>query len=73
MMEKTLDLYLDGSSDQELVDLYATHEPGTAAIPITDNQIHQASAAAYALERRGYVEQAGIWLHDSQPALRATT
>lgn len=70
-MALTLDIYLDGSSDQELVDLYATHAPG-GLDATTDTQIHQASTAAYALERRGYVEQAGTWKHHSLPALRAT-
>ncbi len=71
-MAHTLDIYLDGSSDQDLVDLYATHSPGRPGGGMTDSQIHHASTAAYALERRGYVEQAGIWRHSSLPALQAT-
>jgi hypothetical protein len=70
-MALTLDIYLDRSSDQELVDLYAAHAPGVSGT-VTDNQIHHASTAAYALERRGYVEQAGAWKHNSLPALQAT-
>lgn len=69
-MALTLDIYLDGSSDQELVDLYATHAPG-GPDTMTDKQIHHASTAAYALERRGYVEQAGTWKHQALPALQA--
>ncbi len=71
-MGTTLDIYLDGSSDQELVDQYAAHAPGAAVTEATDNQIHHASTAAYALERRGYIEQAGTWLHANRPALQAT-
>ncbi len=71
-MGMTLDIYLDGSSDQELVDLYTAHAPEAAVNAITDCQIHNASTAAYALERRGYIEQAGVWLHSSRPALQAT-
>jgi hypothetical protein len=60
------------SSDQALVDLYASRAPGNLAIEMTENQIHEASEAAYALELRGYTEQAGIWFHDSRPTLHAT-
>lgn len=60
------------SSDQELVDLYAVHAGATRTTEMTESQIYEASVAAYALEFRGYFEQAGFWLHDSRPALRAT-
>jgi len=70
-MTLTLDIYLDESSDQELVDLYATHAPD-GPDTMTDKQIHHASTAAYALERRGYVEQTGTLKHHSLPALQAT-
>ena len=70
-MALTLDMYLDGSSDQDLVDLYSAHAPGGSGDSLTTNQIHHASRAAYALERRGYVEQAGTWNHPTLPALRA--
>lgn len=72
-METKTDSGLTGTTDQELVDLYATHAPSAAITEMTDNQIHHASVAAYALECRGYIEQAGIWLHDIRPALQATT
>ncbi|GMQ92930.1 MAG: hypothetical protein BMS9Abin12_0407 [Acidimicrobiia bacterium] len=71
-METKTDEGLTGATDQELVDLYTTHAPRAIVIEMTDNQIHHASAAAYALEYRGYIEQAGIWLHDTRPALQAT-
>jgi hypothetical protein len=70
-MTLTLDIYLDELSDQELVDLYATHAPD-GPDTMSDKQIHHASTAAYALERRGFVEQAGAWKHHSLPALQAT-
>ncbi|MEN8042110.1 MAG: hypothetical protein ABFR95_11465 [Actinomycetota bacterium] len=71
-MGTTLDIYLDEYSDQELVDLYTDHSPGAVRRDATHAAIHRASAAAYALERRGYVEQAGTWIHTTHPALRAT-
>ena len=60
------------SSDQDLVDVYATHAPVDLVSETTAKQIRRASEAAYALELRGYTEQAGIWLHDDRPALQAT-
>lgn len=63
---------MQGSSDQDLVDLYTVHASGDAATNMTDIQVEQASKAAYALESRGYVEQAGIWFHGNRPALQAT-
>lgn len=59
-------------SDQELVDLYTTHAPRGIVVEMTDSQIHHAAQAAYALELRGYTEVAGIWLHDTRPALHST-
>jgi hypothetical protein len=60
------------SSDQELVDLYAAHAGRDSVTDMTDDQIQEASHAAYSLELRGHIEQAGIWLHTNRPALRAT-
>jgi hypothetical protein len=71
-METTLSRSAAELSDQELVDLYAIHAGRTPVIQMTVGQIHEASQAAYALELRGYFEQAGIWLHDDGPALFST-
>lgn len=71
-MELTSISRLSESTDQSLVDRYAIHATGSPAIAMTENQIHEASQAAYVLELRGYVEQAGIWLHADLPALEAT-
>jgi hypothetical protein len=71
-MELTGVTNTSGSSDQALVDLYAIHAPGNAAIEMTENQNHEASEAAHALELRGDIEQAGVSFHDSRPTLRAT-
>jgi hypothetical protein len=60
------------SSDQELVDVYATHAPVDLVSETTAKQIRRASEAAHVLELRGYTEQAGIWLHEERPALSAT-
>ncbi len=59
-------------SDQELVDLYAIHAGGSQVTQMSVNQIHEAAEAAYVLELRGYIEQAGVWLHNNRPALHAT-
>ena len=59
-------------SDQELVDLYVDQISRLPAAEMTDSQIRHASQAAYVLELRGYVEQAGTWLHNNRPALHAT-
>lgn len=60
------------STDQSLVDLYAIHATGSSAIAMTEDQVLEASQAAYVLELRGYIEQAGVWLHADLPALKAT-
>ena len=62
------------TSDQDLVDLYETHAPAIGAGGATPDATHiqHAAAAAHALEMRGYVEQAGIWMHLEKPHLRAT-
>ena len=70
-MDTTSTKRLAEPSDQELVDLYTTHAPRGIVVEMTDNQIHHAAQAAYTLELRGYTEIAGIWLHDTRPALHA--
>jgi hypothetical protein len=72
LMKQIPDSDVTESSDQQLVDLYTVHAGDAAATEMTDIQIHGASQAAYDLELRGYIEQAGIWLHDDRPALQAT-
>ena len=59
-------------SDQGLVDLYTEYAPTASRQQITADQISYASGAAYCLETRGYIEQAGVWLHSRKPALQAT-
>lgn len=71
-METTYNTRIDGSSDQELVDLYASNVPHTSDTSVSDRQIETASGAAHTLETRGYVEQAGTWVHHTRPALHAT-
>ncbi len=71
-METTHNTHIDTSSDQELVDLYATNVPHVADTSVSDRQIEAASTAAHTLETRGYVEQAGTWIHHTRPALHAT-
>ncbi|GMQ97897.1 MAG: hypothetical protein BMS9Abin17_0400 [Acidimicrobiia bacterium] len=65
---------LSGTSDQELVDLYLelaeTFQIDVG--PSNAHRIQQAASAAHALEKRGYVEQSGIWIHPENPHLRAT-
>lgn len=60
------------SSDQDLVDSYTTIVPPSPSTDMTTKQLQQASEAAHALELRGYTEQAGTWMHDERPPLRAT-
>lgn len=63
---------LTDSSDQELVDVYATHAPVNPVTKMTAKQIRRASEAAHTLELRGYTEQAGVWRHEDRPSLQAT-
>lgn len=68
-MDAQTEAQIDDSSDQELVDLYAAHALEITASAMTDVQVLHASAAAEALESRGYVERAGTWLHATRPEL----
>jgi len=65
---------LSGTSDQELVNLYLElAEAFQVDIgPSNAYRIQQAASAAHALEKRGYIEQSGIWTHHEKPHLRAT-
>lgn len=68
-MDAKNEAHVDGSSDQELVDLYAARASEISVIDMTDTQVLHASAAADALECRGYVERAGTWFHATRPEL----
>jgi len=68
-MDATPRINSEQPSDQELVDIYALHSDRVNVTRMTVSQVREASEAAYGLELRGYIEQAGIWLHNSRPAL----
>jgi len=65
---------LSESSDQELVNLYLelAETLQVDVGPSNAHRIQQAASAAHALEKRGYLEQSGIWIHIEKPHLRAT-
>jgi hypothetical protein len=58
------------ASSQELVDVYVVHAPAEDGSSPDPQRLSEAAEAAFELETRGYVEQAGTWLHAEDPPLR---
>lgn len=76
MARNTDNLPIDTMTDQQLVDVYKSHAPGwnrSGQPNLGDDHIQWAASAAYNLELRGYVEQAGVWLHTALDDLTPTS